>query len=331
MKVIRIISPWAATPRQRLRLAGQPKPVLDPALQDYAAWRLWSLRWAVIAVFASYGLGFYAGETFNTLKLDVETRSWLKSILELGVTWYLRAMATAGMVMLLAAIWYWHNLDRSRRLSRLAWALAFLGPLPIFLIPFTWVLDLHGIQAAGLSSKIALSLVTFYISALIALLPASIRASLVLHRFLPSTVLPGALLIGGTALYALTYFVAICVILQLSPHWKLLTGLFFLMLSPIAYWPRARARLQSSQGSTRHWPMILEAIFSRLFMLLGCGLILYDISNAVNLRELLGPIFNIWWVLGFMAGVMANRAFLTVILVDALFQLHRLHSDCGYR
>src|SRR5262249_28146745 len=122
-----------ATSLQRAQLSSQPQPLLNPLAQDYAAWRLRSLRRSCLAMALFYGLGVYAGEPVATVEFGLRHPTALEAWLQTGLTYYLHLLVAAFCVFLLTSTWFWNRVRRSRILARSAWIVGFLGPMPLFL------------------------------------------------------------------------------------------------------------------------------------------------------------------------------------------------------
>lgn len=315
------LSPWQATSSDRHSLSSQPRPVLDPLAQDYAAWRMRSLRRSCLAVALSYALDVYAGGTVATVKFGLRHPTSLEAWLEAGLSWYLRLVVVVCCRLVLYATLCWKRLDRSSFLARSAGVIAFLGPMPLFLIPFPRVLEQHGVDAMLLASNVIRGVLTLYVPELFALLPALIRASIVLKRFLPESVVPGLLVVVATPLQSLLYFLLICILVQIVPHRDFVLGMLCLALAPLVWLARAKAIIRPISAQQGENPLRYESLVNVGLTLIGSLLILLEVSEDVELDLLIFRNVDVYQVLRLMAGVLASRALLTVILVDGMLAI----------
>lgn len=308
-----------ATASERARLARQSQPVLDPEAQDYAAWRMRTLRRSCLAVAVSYALDLYAGNSFATVRFGIRSPTSLQASLESGLSWYLRALVAVSCLLLLTATARWRRPGRSCRLARWAWVVGFLGPMPLFLIPYPRVLQQSGVDAVVLASNVIRGILLFYVPQLFAMLPALVRASLVLKRFLPESALPGVLIVVAAPLQSLIYVVLLCILVQIAPRADLVLGVFFLAVAPLVWLARARTLTRPAGAGAS--PLRFERLVSSGFSLIGSSLILGAVAKDADLDTLILQNINVSWILSFMAGVLASRAILTVILVDGMLAM----------
>jgi hypothetical protein len=321
MDIRSFLFPRHATASERSRLSRQPRPLLDPRAQDYAAWRSRSLRLTCLAVVLFFALIARTGATFATVDLGLKNPTSLGARLEVGLSWYLRLLNGTYCLLLVAATWSWYRLRWSCLLARLAWVLAFFGPMPLFMIPYSRVLGQRGGAALVLASDVILGLLNIYVPALFALLPALIRASLALKRFLPEAALPGVLVLVATPLQTLVYVLLICILSQIAPHRELILGLLCLALAPMVWVVRAKALIKPVGAKEGKDPLWIEGLVSNGLALMGSSLILLEVSEEIDLGRWIGQVVDVMWVLRFMAGMLASRTILAVILVDGLLAL----------
>lgn len=297
------------------------EPPADAAAAAYVAWRALSLRWVCLAIVLYLALGYVESNALPSVKLKAGDPSSIRSRLETGLTWYLRSLTLSGFVLVFASAWFWRRPNLSRVLLRAAWIIGFLGALPLYLIPLPKVLGLRGIAAAHLALDVIRSMLISYIPTLFAFLPALIRSAVVLKRFLPDSVLPGILILVSTPLCSLIYLLVVSIFMQVLPHWDLIGGFLFLALAPLIYLTRTRALMRPTGTVQEQRSLRLIARTSTGCTLVGCVLILYSISRAIDLMSIIGQELDLWWAFQFLAGILANRAMLTVMLVDGVLEL----------
>ena len=157
----------------------------------YAAWHGRMLAGAIIATAVGMSLHGVPGE----LRFDLEG-DWPSIWVLLGLAALVICAfgpGLAGACLALAAAWWWRRLRTSSRLARAAWALWVLGPLPVLLLPLSYLFNLNVQDSLKTSASNVGYVLTVTTPALFALLPGILNAALVLKRFLPESRAPGQL------------------------------------------------------------------------------------------------------------------------------------------
>jgi hypothetical protein len=309
-----------ATPRQAAT------PTMDPLARDYMVWRYWALLGVALMTVASFAL--HAPTVKIIIELDdpgeaangSPSHPWAMLVGLVILFVYYLVMALAGFVLVVAATWFWARLPRSRRLARAAWLVGFLGPLPVFLLPMTHLLDLHGMDAARTAAGQIHAILTVTIPPLLALLPGAARAALVIERFLPESEAPGWLALLTAPFCALGYVLLLGVVLQLSVSPWLVGGLLLLTASPLVTLARWRELVQRDTPQVGARAARSIAWMQVSLSAAGLALLTRYVADKPVLVDLLGHV-NIWWFLSFVAGVLSLRILVTVVLVDLFIDL----------
>ena len=153
----------------------------DALPRAYAAWRCRTLAGATIAT----AVGLVVQGPTGEFRADF-AGEWPSPWLLLGLVAVVVGSFGPGMVgagLALAAVWSWRRLGTSSRFVRAAWVLWVLGPLPILLLPVAHLFNLNLEDSLKTSAT--------QVRYLFALLPGTLRAALVLERFLPESRAPG--------------------------------------------------------------------------------------------------------------------------------------------
>ena len=334
----------AASPAQRAILENTTPPVTNPIAQDYAVWRRTMLRRVIVGVILQtvlLGANFIAHIDEPTPRerleqhLPEEMRSKIKpappddpeaeftpgalalivlvSAIALASMWF--AFLAFDLIVVAALSWRW--VRWSRRLARWAWALWFFSPLPLALIPHTWLPQAHGIDAWTNRAEQIQATLSFFLPSLFALLPAVLRTALRLKQVLPESQLPGRLATLSAPFCSVGYVLILSILLQFVVDGYLVMGFVFLAISPAPYWIWGSALLRTETPEnarrTARW------IFWTCTALVGAGLFclgrfFWDVPYIDLVLERL----NFIWFLAFLVGGFANRALLTVVLCDYL-------------
>ena len=146
-----------AMAEERAALSSATPPVTDELAQDYAAWRravLWpaGVLLAIAAVFAIVDIVELAdGAMFDEMVSQQGVPRDYADSLQTVWIWLsvgpMICIAVASGLVFWAAT-QWNKLDRSVKVSRFAWVVAFLLPILWMLIPFTTMLDYESIESA---------------------------------------------------------------------------------------------------------------------------------------------------------------------------------------
>jgi hypothetical protein len=149
-----------------------------------------------------------------------------------------------GACLALAAVRSWRRLGTSSRLARAAWAVWVLGPLPVLLLPLAHLFGLSPADALKTSSTQVRYLLTAIAPAFFALLPGTLRAALVLERFLPESRAPGQITLLAAPACTVAYLLPLAVVAQLAFQPGLYLGLLLLASAPLVPLLAARRLLR---------------------------------------------------------------------------------------
>ncbi len=138
---------------------------------------------------------------------------------------------------------------RSRTILLRGWLVAFLTPLLLALIPFSWRIDLSG--ARGDTNAIAqvnnllglVGAIQVYVTlmpAVLSLIPGVLRGCLRIKALIPQSVLPGLFLVAATPLYVLLFLVIFTTVNQVAGNFLLILGVLALLGAPLLYLINAR-------------------------------------------------------------------------------------------
>jgi hypothetical protein len=296
--------------------AGRSHPEALPLA--YAAWRCRKLAGAIVAT--AVGLVVH-GPTWE-FRFDTGGEwpsPWL--LLGLGalvVGAFGPALAGAGLA--LAAVWSWRRLGKSSRFARAAWILWVLGSLPVLLLPVAHLFSLNPEDSLKTSSHQVRYLLTVIAPALFALLPGTLRAALVLERFLPESRAPGQITLLAAPACEVTYLLPLAVLAQLAFQWGLYLGLLLLASSPLVPLLAARRLLRRDTPNRAARLVRTIVVIQGVLAVLGVALIVRWLGEHPLLRDLLGQI-NAVWVVGFVAKVLASKWLTEVVVTDLLLSM----------
>jgi hypothetical protein len=228
--------------------------------------------------------------------------------------------ALAGASLGLAALWSWRRLDRSSQFARAAWALWVLGPLPVLLLPLSYLYDLKAEDALKTSARNVGYVLTVTTPALFALLPGTLSAALVLKRFLPESRAPGQITLLAAPACTVSYLLPLAVLAQLAFHPWLYLGLLLLALSPLVPLLAARGLLRRDPPSRAARLLRIIALAQGALAALGLALVVRWLGEHPVVRELLGEVSPVWMV-GWVAKVLASKWLTTVVVTDLVVSL----------
>jgi hypothetical protein len=256
------------------------------------------------------------------VRIDFEGQ-WPSHWMVLGLTAVVAGAfgpALAGACLSLAALWSWRRLGRSARLARAAWALWVLGPLPVLLLPLSYLFDLSAQDALKTSAKNVGYVLTVTAPALLALLPGTLTAALVLKRFLPESRAPGQVTLLAAPACAVSYLLPLAVLAQLAFRPGLYLGLLLLALSPLVPLLAARRLLRPETPDRAARLLRTIAAAQGAVGVLGLVLVVRWLGEHPLLRELLGEVSPVW-VLGLVAKVLASKWLTAVVVTDLVVSL----------
>jgi hypothetical protein len=290
----------------------------DALPRAYAAWRCRTLVAAIVATAVGFVVHGPAGEVHINLEGEWPSPWLLLGLAALVVGAFGPGLVGAGLV--LAAVWSWRRLGKSFRLARAAWVLWVLGPLPVLLLPLTHLFVLDPEDSLRTSARQLRHLLTVTAPALFALLPGTLRAALVLKRFLPESRAPGQIALLASPACAVAYLLPLAVLAQLAFQWGLYLGLLLLASSPLVPLLLVR-RLLRRETPERAAPLVRTVVaIQGALGGLGVALIAAWLGEHPLLRAWLGRI-NAIWVVGLAAKVLASKWLTEVVVADVLLSL----------
>jgi hypothetical protein len=141
----------------------------------------------------------------------------------------------------------WDQHRRSRMILLRGWLFAFLLPLLLALIPFTWRADMsayNSMQVTQLSLILslggAMSVYVTLMPAVLSLIPGVLRGCLRIKALIPESILPGLFLVAATPLYILLFLVIFTTVNQVAGNGLLILGVLALLGAPLLYLVNAR-------------------------------------------------------------------------------------------
>lgn len=178
------------------------------------------------------------------LALIAVLRQDLSSMSPVGVS--LEFLRVAALFALPVTAWLaaraWDRHRTSRNILLRGWMVAFLTPLMLALIPYSWRIDMSAADATTRGQMTALislaGAAVVYITlmpAVLALIPGVLRACLRVKALLPESILPGWFLVAATPLYVLLFLVIFSTVNQVAGHALLVLGVFALLAGPLLY------------------------------------------------------------------------------------------------
>jgi hypothetical protein len=276
------------------------------------------LAGAIAATALGIGLHGVPGE----VRIDFEG-GWPSPWLVLGLAALVACAfgpALVGACLGLAALRSWRRLGTSSRLARAAWALWVLGPLPVLLLPLSYLFNLSAQDALTTSARNVGYVLTVTTPALFALLPGTLSAALVLKRFLPESRAPGQITLLAAPACTVSYLLPLAVLAQLAFHPGLYLGLLLLALSPLVPLLAARKLLRRDPPSRATRLLRIIVLAQGALAALGLALIVRWLGEHPVLRDLLGEVRPVW-VVGWVAKVLASKWLTTVVVTDLVVSL----------
>jgi hypothetical protein len=290
----------------------------DALPRAYAAWRCRTLAGALLAT----ALGLVVHGPTAEVRYD-SGEEWPSPWLVLGLVALVVGAfgpALVGWGLALAAVWSWRRLGTSSRLARAAWMLWVLGPLPVLLLPVAHLFSLNAEDALKTSTSQVRLLLTVIAPALFALLPGTLRAALVLERFLPESRAPGQITLLAAPACTVAYLLPLVVLAQLAFQWGLYLGLLLVASSPLV--PLLAVRWLLRRDTPKRATRLVRTIvvIQGALGALGVVLIARWVGEHPELRTLLGQI-NAVWVVGWVAKVLASKWLTAVVVTDLVFSM----------
>ncbi len=294
----------------------------DPSRPDalpraYAAWRCRALAGVILAIAAGIVLHGPQGEF--RVEFEEAPSVWLLlGVAALAVGVFAPGLVGSGLALF--AVWSWRRLGRSIRYARAAWVVWVLGPLPVLLLPVAHLFHLNVEDALKTSANQVRYLLTVTAPAFFALLPGTLRAALVLERFLPESRAPGQITLLAAPACAVVYLLPLGVLAQLAFHPELYLGLLLLAGSPLVPLLAVRRLLRRDTPDRATRLVRTIVVVQGALGGLGVALVAGWLGEHPQLRALLGRI-SLVWVLGLVAKVLASKWLTTVVVTDVLVSL----------
>jgi hypothetical protein len=280
--------------------------------------------------------------TLGTLTTDMSSMSGIGILLEF--------VRLGGLFVLPLTAWLaaraWDNHRRSRTILVRGWLVAFIIPLVLALIPYSWRVDLTGGDANQISAANALlgfvGAVSVYVTlmpAVLSLLPGVLRGCLRIKALLPESILPGLFLVAATPLYVLLFLVIFTTVNQVIGDVLLILGIVALLGAPMLYLFNARTFIRPLH--TEEERARVGAIQKMVLTVIGIGLgliVVYAFTHEVvipgqmGVRRMAllgfdstGSLLQIWKpdVIQFPIEYIVRSLFTTVLVAD-LFMLMNL-------
>jgi hypothetical protein len=232
-----------------------------------------------------------------------------------------------GACLALVAVWRWRRLGKSTRLARTAWILLVLGPLPVLMLPVAYLFNLNLEDALRTSANQVRYLVTVTGPALFALFPGTLRAALVLKRFLPESAAPGQIAMLAAPACTVVYLLPLGVLAQVAFHPRLYWGMLLIACSPLV--PLLAARWLLRRESPKRAANIVQtiAVVQGALGALGLALLVVWVEGHPLLSDLLGQIDPVW-IVGVVLNMLASQWLTTVVVTDLLILiLHQVRKS----
>jgi hypothetical protein len=195
-----------------------------------------------------------------------------------------------------------------------------LGPLPVQILPLAHLFNLNAQDSLKTSAAQVRHLLTVTAPAFFALLPGTLRAALVLKRFLPESRAPGQITMLAAPACTVAYLLPLGVLAQLAFQWELYLGLLLLAISPLVALLAARGLLRRDSSHRAAGLIRTIAVVEGAVGALGAALIALWLVEHPFLRDLLGQIDPVW-LLGLAAKVLASKWLTTVVVTDLLVSM----------
>ncbi len=230
----------AANPSEQALLQGNG--ITDSILQRYLCWRRSVLLLASLPVILIALLGTGDNLEGDYRNLSAVGRLWLGLMI-------LTPFAMPAAVITSAVLW-WRQ-KRGWKIMAWGWAISFLVPITLFLIPAHWLVRIDAASAeeraaAQLGTAFGFGIIVF-LSLLVSLTVFTIstafgvqRACLRLKTLLPDSTVPGLFLAASAPVFPLVLLPLFVLINQLASSPLLILGMLLLMASPLVYAVRAK-------------------------------------------------------------------------------------------
>ena len=232
----------------------------------------------------------------------------------------------------------WDQHRRSRTILMRGWLFAFLTPLLLALIPFTWRADYsvvnpmqQGQLTAILSFAGAMTVYVTLMPAVLSLIPGVLRACLRIKALIPESILPGLFLVAATPLYVLLFLVIFTTVNQVAGNGVLILGVVALVGAPMFYLINGRLftrPLRSDEEVAR-----IGRIQNMVLTVMGVGVVLivvYAFTAEIFGKALIGTSETTSLMRPWSPGLIQFpieyfvRSLFTTVLVADLFMMMNL-------
>lgn len=298
-----------ANEEERKRLAGLPKPITNELGQDYAAWRR-GMLW-ITTVTIAITLGFQTYETIELMEDEMQP-----GIIQFILVVLLCLLAGATGLVNKAAL-AWDDLEKSRRYTRFAWLLLFLGPFVVYCLPIAPFMEYTTTgQRLQIGAGAALIAALDLFPRIIGLFAGIIRSSLTLKTMLPESNTPGWLAVITAPLYVLFFLIALIIVIQSTISVWLVLSFTGFILAPIMMLTRTKTLVRSVEPKEGH--LVVQQIRRTSVVCVVAGLVFFIIF--VSTIDLDIPIEAVD-VLNIVASFLASVLLLTLVMSDLMMSL----------
>jgi hypothetical protein len=294
----------------------------------YLAWRRSVLLVVAIPTLVSALL-----KTISVATDDYSGLSGLGVLIGLAVLLPLYAMPLTSW--LAARAWDQHR--RSRAILLRGWLFAFLTPLFLALIPYTWRVDYTAVNpmqqgqlTAILSFGGAMAVYVTLMPAVLSLIPGVLRGCLRIKALIPESILPGLFLVAATPLYILLFLVIFTTVNQVAGNGLLILGVLALLGAPLLYLINARTFTRPLR--TPEEVAKIGSIQQGVMIVLGIGIALivtYAFTAELFGKSLIGTeeatsVLRPWSpsLIQFPIEYVARSLFTTVLVADLFLMMN---------
>ena len=231
----------------------------------------------------------------------------------------------------------WDQHRRSRTILLRGWLVAFLTPLLLALIPFSWRIDQSGARGdmiAQVNNLLGLvGAIQVYVTlmpAVLSLIPGVLRGCLRIKALIPESILPGLFLVAATPLYVLLFLVIFTTVNQVAGDIFLILGVLALLGAPLLYLVNARTftrPLHTPEEVAR-----IGQVQKTVLVVVGIGLaliVIYALQAQVLGKSLIGTsevtsIVRPWSpsLIQFPIEYIVRSLFTTVLVADLFLMMN---------
>lgn len=285
------------------KLESGKEKVNSPLAQDYASWRLSMLKICILVLAVSTFFNFFGFVS----ELGKSGTPWVLNVQKA----FIFIFQVVSLVMCIRAARNWHDLGRSRSLSRFAWLLQFMGPFLILLIPLTMFSKILPEQlfTLGLTAVILLTPKVF------GLFPGLIRCSLTIKTLLPESSTPGWLAIIIAPTYTLFLAVATITAIQ-SQQMFMGAGLAMMMIGMLSVLFKAKGLLKPADQTDASRSVRDIKRKQLIFQLIGFACFMVAFWESIDFAFIINACL-------FIFSFIANVTLLTLVMSDLMLGMIR--------